>query len=157
MTGAAGNLYNRAMLMKFLLAFIVFGIVAFLVGTMTAPQVGDGNPRVKILAAISAAKTHRAALTRACERSMLRDGITLVELDLKAPEAYAGNFRSRIDVAVASRSEATVTVALKSLGETVPDGATVTYAGTCTANSMTWARSTNPPDLLPPAGAIGKQ
>ena len=54
------------MLMKFILAVVVFGVVAFLVGSMTAPEVGDSNPRVKILAAISVAKQHRAALESAC-------------------------------------------------------------------------------------------
>ena len=44
------------MLMRLVLVVIVFGVVAFAVGTMTAPEVGEGNPRIKILAAASIAK-----------------------------------------------------------------------------------------------------
>lgn len=62
------------MLMRLVLVVIVFGVVAFAVGTMTAPEVGEGNPRIKILAAASIAKEHRAALEQACSLGDLTPG-----------------------------------------------------------------------------------
>lgn len=150
------RVYNRAMLMKFMLGVIVFGIVAFLVGLMTAPEVGDSNPRIKILAAISVAKEHRDALDAACKRSRLSDKLSLVDLGLQSPAAYAGNFRKRVDVDILSGSEAQVTVHLKALGDSVPADAYVRYSGTCDKARMTWARASSPLDLLPPKAKRAK-
>lgn len=143
-------MYNPAMFMKFMLGVIVFGIVAFLVGLMTAPEVGDSNPRIKILAAISVAKEHRDALDAACRRARLGTDISLVDLGLQSPAAYAGNFRKRVDVDVVSATEAHVTVHLKALGDQVPEDAYVRYSGSCDNAKMTWVRASSPSDLLPP-------
>jgi hypothetical protein len=137
------------MLMRLLLAIVVFGIVAVMIGSMTAPEVGQGNPRVKILAAISVAKQHRAALDKACARLVLRPEVSLAYLGLGSPESYAGNFRSRVDIDVESATTALVTVHLKSLGQQVPKNAWVRYTGTCKSTQMSWQRTSSPDVLLP--------
>lgn len=136
------------MLMRLVLVVIVFGVVAFAVGTMTAPEVGEGNPRIKILAAASIAKEHRASLEQACSLGTLRPDITLTELGLKSPGSYAANYRSRVQVEVKSKAEAFVTVYLKAIGGDIPDASSVRYAGNCQSKSMQWQRSTSPSGLL---------
>lgn len=136
------------MFMKLTLVLVVFGIVAFLVGTLTVPELGEANPRVKILAAISVAKVHRKALDAACAKQRLRPDITLDELGLGEPASYAGNFRSGVDVKVESNTEARVIVRLKALGKAVPPNASVTYTGRCSARAMVWSRASAPPGLL---------
>mgnify|MGYP001078707937 FL=1 len=134
--------------MKLTLVLVVFGIVAFLVGTLTVPELGEANPRVKILAAISVAKAHREALDKACAEQRLRQSLTLVELGLGEPESYAGNFRSGVDVNIDGDTRVRVTVHLQALGQSAPAHARVQYTGECNARAMTWSRSSTPPDLL---------
>ena len=136
--------------MKLTMILVVFGVVAFLVGTLTVPELGEANPRVKILAAISVAKTHRDALDKTCTQGLLKAGMPPGDLGLEAPDAYAGNFRSGVDVAVVSPAQALVTVRLKSIGKAVPADANVRYTGDCADGVMRWSRSTSPADLLPP-------
>lgn len=137
------------MFMKLTLVLVVLGVVAFVVGTLTVPELGESNPRVKILAAVSVAKTHRKALDDVCANGTLGPELTLQQLGLEAPEAYAGNFRSRVDVDVMSAGEASVTVRLRSIASSVPADAAVTYTGRCSNRTMTWTRQSTPASLLP--------
>ena len=136
------------MFMKLTLVLVVFGIVAFLVGTLTVPELGEANPRVRILAAISVAKAHREALDKACAEKRLQQNLPLAELGLGAPESYAGNFRSGVGVNIENATRAQVTVYLKALGNSLPANASVQYTGDCNAGTMTWSRASTPPDLL---------
>jgi hypothetical protein len=44
-TALDANRYNQTMFMKLTLVLVVFGIVAFLVGMLTVPELGEANPR----------------------------------------------------------------------------------------------------------------
>jgi len=70
-----GCVYDQVVLTKLAMVLVVFGVVAFAVGTLTVPELGEANPRNKIVAAISVAKEHRGALNKACEGKALKAGL----------------------------------------------------------------------------------
>jgi DNA-binding beta-propeller fold protein YncE len=131
------------MLTKLAMVLVVLGAVAFAVGTLTVPELGEANPRSKIVAAISVAKAHRDALDNACEANTLEAGLSHAKLGLERAQAYAANFRSRVDVEVESATAAKVTVALKNIAATVPPGSTVSYVGNCDNGNMSWVRTSS--------------
>jgi type IV pilus assembly protein PilA len=131
-------------LIELMIVVAIIGILA----AVALPAYQDYTVKAKVSEAISVSEPARGALGVACSEASLSNTTTNTTLNLPAATALSSTYVTSVTAVGTSASAATVTVVLKTIGNSVTAGNNIIYNGACSTSGLVWTVDTTNSTVL---------